>query len=257
MARDTRLAQCESPIYPSSERFQISVSDFLSAQIFEGNNTLGLRLTTTYHEGMSESALKSKRRWTWAEYQTWNDDQRWEIIGGETYAMSPSPLSRHQWIVSKLAGQLHPYFTGKACHLFLSPMDVVLSEEDVVQPDLLVVCDSNQIKRTHIQGPPTLVVEVLSDSSTVRDRRLKLDLYARSGVKEYWIVTPWPSLVEVLVLEAGVYVVRRVFDKEQTLTSPTFPELQVKLANVFSFPLEPGEEPPVVKEPPGSAYRTS
>lgn len=134
-------------------------------------------------------------------------------------------------------------------------MDVHLSDEDVVQPDLLVVCNPEQIKPTRIDGAPALVVEIVSPSTTTRDRLLKLNLYARTGVKEYWIVTPWPSLVEVLVLEGVRYFVHKVFGKDQTLVSATFPELKIDLTGVFDFPLEPGEEPPVVREPPPPAYQ--
>lgn len=203
------------------------------------------------------SNAKPKAHHTWAEYQTWNDDQRWEIIGGEAYLMSPSPTSRHQLITGEMYRQMANFFKGKSCRALTAAMDVRLSDEDVVQPDLLVVCDPQQIKRTHIEGAPSLVVEITSDSSTRRDRLLKLNLYARSGVKEYWIVTPWPSLVEVLLLEGSRYVVHNVFDKDQTLVSPSFPGLQIELSEVFDFPLEPGEEPPVVHEPPAPRYRTA
>jgi Uma2 family endonuclease len=206
---------------------------------------------------MSESTANPRRRYTWADYQAWPDDERWEIIGGEAYLMSPSPTSRHQLILRELCRQLANHFKGKTCHLLVSPMDVVLSDEDIVQPDLLVVCNPSQIKRTHIEGAPTLVAEILSDSSTSRDRLLKLNLYARAGVKEYWIVTPWPSLVEVLLLEGTRYVVHKVFGKDDTLTSPTFPDMSVTLKDVFDFPLEPGEEPPVAKEPPAPKYQTA
>jgi Uma2 family endonuclease len=204
---------------------------------------------------MSKSALNQQQRYTWADYQTWNDNHRWEIIGGDAYLMSPSPTSRHQWIVTELSARLHAHFNGKPCRLFVSPMDVVLSDEDVVQPDLLVVCNPSQIKRTHIEGAPALAVEIESSSSVFRDRLLKLNLYAQAGVKEYWIVRPWPSLVEVLLLQGAKYQVQDVFGKEQTLTSPSFPDLQINLADVFDFPLEPGEEPPIVKESPTPPYR--
>jgi Uma2 family endonuclease len=204
---------------------------------------------------MSEPARKREVRYTWADYQGWDDNQRWEIIGGEAYLMSPSPAWRHQKMVTEMSGQMFPYFKGKPCQLLLSPMDVVLSEADVVQPDLLVVCQPSQVKRTHIEGAPALVVEILSPSSAGRDRREKLMLYARAGVKEYWIVTPWPSLVEVLLLEGDRYVVHKVHGKDDTLESPTFPGLRLTLADVFDFPLEPGEEPPAVHEPPSSGYR--
>ena len=204
---------------------------------------------------MSESTAKQRRRYTWADYQSWPDDERWEIIGGEAYAMSPSPTSRHQIISRELGRQMANYFKGKKCQLFAAPMDVFLSDEDIVQPDLLVVCNPNQIKRK-IEGAPDLVVEILSDSSGYRDRHLKLELYARAGVKEYWIVTPWPALVELLLLERGRYVVHKTFGKDQTLISPTFPDLQITLTDVFDFPLDSHEQPPAVKEPP-QPYRAA
>ncbi|MBI4471413.1 MAG: Uma2 family endonuclease [Acidobacteria bacterium] len=203
---------------------------------------------------MSEPAAKQPRRYTWTDYQSWNDDQRWEIIDGEAFLMA-SPTSRHQIIVGELHAQMHRYFKGQPCRLFVAPMDVVLSEEDVVQPDLLVVCQSSQIKRTHIEGPPTLCVEVVSADSGLRDRMRKLGLYARSGVTEYWLVTPWPAMVDVLRLDGQSYRVHQVFTKQDQLTSPTFPGLQIALRDVFDFPLEPGEEPPAVKEPPAPKYR--
>lgn len=227
---------------------------------------------------MSERASQSKRRYTWGDYQTWPDDERWEIIGGEAFllssrprtgkeliqaeqaalhAMSPSPIYRHQRVATNLTRELGIHFKGHRCQLIGAPMDVVFSEEDVVQPDLMVVCSAGQIKRTHIEGAPALVVEILSDASASRDRLEKLNLYARAGVKEYWIVTPHPSLVEVLWLEGGRYVVHKVFGKDDTLTSPTFPEMRIALADVFDFPLEPREEPPIVKEPPAPKYRAT
>ena len=203
---------------------------------------------------MGEGALKLDRRFTWADYREWPDDERWEIIAGEAYAMSPSPSSRHQIISAELCRQMANFFKGKPCRAIAAPMDVRLSEEDVVQPDLLVVCDPRKIEVTHVEGAPTLVVEILSPSSSLRDRALKTALYAKARVKEYWIVTPWPSLVEVFVLDRGGYRLHRAFTKEEELASPAFPELKVTLRDVFDFPLAPEEQPPAVKEPPPS-YR--
>jgi Uma2 family endonuclease len=202
---------------------------------------------------MSEPAAKPGRRYTWSEYRTWNDDKRWEIIGGELFLMS-SPTSRHQIITMELSVRLHSFFKDKGCKVFAAPMDVVLSDEDVVQPDHLVVCDSRLIKRTHIEGPPSLIVEIVSPDSGLRDRMRKLNLYARSGVKEYWIVTPWPSTIELLLLHGQKYMVHQVFSKDDILVSATFPDLHVTLGDIFNFPLEPGEEPPVIQEPPAPRY---
>ena len=203
---------------------------------------------------MSEAADRRRPRYTWADYQTWADDQRWEIIDGAAYQMSPSPTSRHQRIVGELYAAMHPWFKGNPCQLFIAPMDVVLAEDDVVQPDLLVVCDPGQVRRTHIAGAPALAVEVLSESSLHRDRLLKTNLYARHGVKEFWLVTPWPSMVEVLLLRDDRYELHAVLGKDQTLASPSFPGLRIALVEIFDFPLEPGEEPPMPSEPPAPKY---
>ena len=206
---------------------------------------------------MTGSTARQHGRYTWSDYCSWDDGQRWEIIGGDAYLMSPSPTSRHQDIVRELFLQMGSHFKGRSCRVYSAPLDVVLSDEDVVQPDILVVCEPGQIKRTHIQGAPALAVEIVSEHSARTDRMLKLQLYARAGVREYWIVTPWPSLVEVLLLQDGKYQVYGVYGKDNVLVSPSFPELKVDLKDVFNFPLEPGEEPPVVREPPAPVYRTT
>ncbi len=197
-----------------------------------------------------ESAARSLP-FVWADYRSWDDDHRWEIIDGEAYAMSPAPTTRHQTILVELTAQFSGALRGRCCRPYVSPTDVKLSETDVVQPDLLVVCNPDQIKPTHIDGAPTLVVEVLSPSTAQRDRGIKMDAYARAGVQEVWLVTPWPQCVELFVLQNDRYVRHGAFIQTDTLKSPTVSELEIDLAPVFDFPLDPGEEPPEVKEPPG------
>ena len=158
---------------------------------------------------MNRAAARADTTFTWQDYRTWPDSERWELIDGEPFAMSPSPTDRHQLICVALVAGMAPHFRGKPCRLLVSPMDVKLSDTDVVQPDLLAVCDPNQFKGTHIEGPPALVVEVLSPSSELHDRMRKLDLYARYGVKEYWLVRPYPSAVEVLILDGPGYRIHK------------------------------------------------
>ena len=128
------------------------------------------------------STAKTLRVYTLDDYQTWPDDRRWEIIRGAAHAMSPSPTARHQIVQTKLARRLDEFFDVAPCRVIVSPMDVKLSETDVVQPDVLVVCKPKQIKRTHIEGGPTLVVEILSESSALHDRTTKMQVYARYGI---------------------------------------------------------------------------
>ena len=197
---------------------------------------------------MKTGAAARQTGYTWSDYRTWDDDQRWQIIGGDAYAMTPAPATRHQRLVARLFRQMDRFFRGKACEVLLSPVDVKLSDEDIVQPDLVVVCDRGKIKPTHIEGAPTLVVEVLSPSTALLDRTRKMALFARSGVKEVWLITPYPWLAEVFVLDGQTYRLSGAFSKEDTLTSPTFEGLRLDLKRVFDFPLEPGEEIQMVKE---------
>lgn len=203
---------------------------------------------------MSEAARKIDRCYTWADYRQWPDDERWEIIDGIAYAMTPSPASRHQMMAMEMSRQMSNFFLKHRCRLLAAPMDVKLSDHDVVQPDLLVVCNRKQIQPTHIEGAPALVVEILSPATQDHDRVRKTRLYARVGVKEYWILTPFPPSAEVLVLDGETYRLHAVHGKDETLVSARFPGLKIELAPVFDFPLEPHEKPRVVKESPRPAY---
>jgi len=193
-------------------------------------------------------------RWSWDDYRTWNDDQRWELLEGEPYCMSPAPTSRHQAIAIDLAVLLAQHFKGKTCRPFIAPIDVKLSAHNIVQPDLLVVCDPSQIRETHIEGPPELVVEILSPSSGRHDRVRKLALYARSGVAEYWLIQPYPAVVEVLRLDGDSYRIAGAYTDRDQLHSPTFPELILDLAEVFTLPVPAEEQIDEVRESPPPPY---
>ena len=197
---------------------------------------------------MGTPARKLNERYTWDQFRTWPEGERWELIGGEAFDMTAAPLVRHQWVVGHLFRHLAVLLDGKRCQAFVSPIDVKFSDEDIVEPDLIVVCNPDQIKRTHIEGAPALVVEILSASTTVHDRIRKFNLYARFGVREYWIVTPYPPLVEVFVLAGDTYRLAAGYEQDDTLKSPTFPDLALPLTDAFGFPLEPGERVEMVKE---------
>ena len=203
---------------------------------------------------MTESIARELGSYDWARYRTLDDDKRCEVVGGELYAMSPAPTPRHQKVVGSLFGELRTHLAGKRCQAFIAPIDVKLSEQDVVQPDIAVVCDPDQIKRTHLDGAPSLVVEVLSPSTESRDRGRKLDLYAKSGVKEVWLVTPYPHLIEVFLLGDGLYQRMSACTNEGSFSSPGFPDFRLDLKQLFDIPLEPHERIEVVKESPASQY---
>jgi Uma2 family endonuclease len=203
----------------------------------------------------SAPATSHDAHYTWDDYVTWPEGTCRELIGGQPVAMSPSPVTRHQDVLGALYAKMRPFFREKGCKVYPAPMDVKLSHEDVVQPDLVVVCNPEQIRK-HIEGPPSLVVEILSESSLRHDRVVKTELYARFGISEYWIVTPFPSVVEVYQLQKDRYLLWKAFGREETLESPAFPDLKIPLKEIFDFPLEPHEKAlMVVKEPVPSYAR--
>ena len=114
---------------------------------------------------------EKENKFTYFDYVTWPDDERWELIDGEAYDMSPAPSIKHQKITGNLYVLLarHPEKKPE-CFVGIAPLDVVFSEHDVVQPDILVVCDRKKITEANIQGAPDLVIEVLSPSTALRVR---------------------------------------------------------------------------------------
>jgi Uma2 family endonuclease len=191
---------------------------------------------------MGSPARKFDDVWTYADYMTWNDGQRWEIVDGVAYAMSPAPAIRHQSISGNLAISVLSHFKDTECAAFQAPTDVVFDDLNVVQPDLLVVCDRNKITEANITGAPDLIIEILSPSTMVRDRREKLALYERFGVREYLIIHPVDEIVERYLLSDGRYGSPEIFDWTETLTLGIFPDLTLNLWEIFDKKL-PTEAP--------------
>ncbi|MCX8028123.1 MAG: Uma2 family endonuclease, partial [Thermodesulfovibrionales bacterium] len=153
------------------------------------------------------------------------------------YNMSPAPGTRHQMILNKLniiiSRQSHLL---KGCQIFIAPTDVVLSEYDVVQPDILVVCDRAKITERNIQGVPDLVIEVLSPNTALKDKREKKALYERYGVREYIIVDPIGQYAERFFLQDNTnYGLPDIFGHLETLSLKSFEGIDVNLSDVFEF----------------------
>jgi Uma2 family endonuclease len=173
------------------------------------------------------------KRFTYAEYCTWDDDQRWELIDGVPYNMTPAPATRHQRILGNLHLRISSFLAGKICTPFFAPTDVVFDDHNVVQPDLLVVCDKGKITEANIQGAPDLVIEILSPATGRKDRREKKALYERFGVREYIVLDPLNETVERLTLADGQYGQPDVFGWDETIRFVVFPELELQLWEVF------------------------
>ena len=175
-------------------------------------------------------------RFTYEDYKLMPEDKRYEVIEGELL-MTPAPSSRHQSILARLIAKLFISLEANGLGKVLpAPTDVILSDENVVQPDLLFVAKERQgiiDPAGGVNGAPDLVVEVLSPSTARRDQIVKRKLYAKYGVQEYWVVNPEACSVEVSVLGAAGLETWRVFPAGTTLTSPLCPDLTVLVAELF------------------------
>jgi Uma2 family endonuclease len=150
---------------------------------------------------------KQNKRWTYEEYYRLDDDKRYEIINGELL-MSPARDTWHQDWLNELNVLLKLFVKkNRLGRVFIAPVDVVLDKENTVQPDLIFVAAANVsiVQRRALFGVPDLLVEMISPSSLRRDRYEKRELYARFGVKEYWIGDPANRAFEILTLAAGRY----------------------------------------------------
>lgn len=184
---------------------------------------------------------------TYADYLTWPEGDRWELIAGQAYAMSPAPSNLHQLIVGELFRLIANYFRGKPCRPFVAPFDVRLPGkgttdheiDTVVQPDITLVCDPDKLKDNHgCDGAPDWVIEVLSPGTAVHDQRTKRALFERHGVAEYWLVHPGDRSVTVYRLENNAYGKPLVYGVEDQCSPLAFPELIMAVVDIF-FDLPP------------------
>ena len=176
-------------------------------------------------------------KFTYEDYRTAPPDKRYELLDGDLL-VNPAPNLKHQEIESRLGSRLARFIEARGLGKFyFAPCDVVLSDTDVVQPDLLFV----SLARAHlliggdnVRGAPDLVVEILSPGTADRDRGYKRALYAKHGVKEYWLVDPAAETVSLLLPRDGDLVVSYTFGRNETLRSPLLAGFELDLDDIFS-----------------------
>ena len=181
--------------------------------------------------------LKSKIKFTYRDYKNLpeSETKRYELLGGELL-MVPSPTTYPQRISRNLGSQLWDFARRNALgEVFYAPCDVILGD-DVVQPDIIYISKEHLyiVAEGEIRGgAPDLVIEILSPATAERDRTYKRTLYARHGVKEYWIVDPEERIIEVMKLgEAGFETVG-VYKKEEILISPLLKGFRLNSGEIF------------------------
>lgn len=181
--------------------------------------------------------IVEKKKYTYEDYLKTPDDVRYELIEGELI-MTPSPTTRHQRISRKLEFAIEKHVTeNNLGEVFYSPYDVCLDDENVVQPDIIFISNDKAdiITEKNIQGAPDLIIEILSESTAYKDAIQKKKLYARFGVREYWLVAPDDKLIEVYNLKnKGEYQLLKTYFDGDTIESQVITGLKIDLSRVFT-----------------------
>jgi Uma2 family endonuclease len=196
---------------------------------------------------------KKSDSYCYKDYCQWPENERWELLDGQAYDMSPAPSRLHAEVLAELFYNFKSFFKNGACKVFVAPFDVRLPENDeaddeiknVVQPDLLVICDKTKLDEKGCRGAPDLIVEVLSPSTASKDCMNKRAIYEKHGVKEYWTIDPINRMVNVYISETeGLFNAPLFYDDKGIINSATFKGLETDLSEIFPF------RPHAVKQSP-------
>ena len=192
-------------------------------------------------------ALHSDEHYTVEQYLTWPEDgPRYELIDGVPFELN-APDVEHQQLVGGLHYELEHYQRerikngggdGASCMILFAPVDVILSDITVLQPDLIVVCNPSIIVNGRVRGAPDLVVEVLSPSTAARDKKQKRRLYQAAGVQQYLVIDPTYRCAELYIRGSdGRYAAPEVLDAGDVLTLQVAPDFTLTLSDIFGWPL--------------------
>jgi Uma2 family endonuclease len=181
--------------------------------------------------------LKELSFFTYKDYLGWDGDERYEIIDGDAYMMAPTSRI-HQDISRALFGTLWNFLKGRRCKVYAAPFAVRLnplpdkSDNTVVEPDIVVVCDPSKLDERGCNGDPDLVIEILSPSSSRHDRIVKFQKYRDAGVRKYWIVDSDERILTVYTLKDGAYTAFPYGDTD-TVQVAALPGLEIDLSSIF------------------------
>ena len=186
--------------------------------------------------------LDLTKRYTYADYRSWQFDDLVELIKGKIVKMSPGPNMAHQWVSAELQGVIYQYLKQSPCKIFSAPFDVRLPSlrgkkmDTVVQPDIAVICDLSKLDEQGCNGAPDWIIEILSKSTSKKDLTEKFSIYQNAGVREYWVVHPTEETVIPYRLdEAGQYqLIRKTpFVSGERVPVGIFPDLSIELEEIF------------------------
>lgn len=185
---------------------------------------------------------KSVQRFTYKDYLGWPEDERWELINGVAYDMSPAPSRLHQEISIILSSKIYNYLEGKPCKVYYAPFDVRLPEgqeiedeiQTVVQPDIAVICDESKLDDKGCKGAPDWIIEIVSPNTVKKDLKEKAELYEKHGVREYWVIHPDDKIVMIYSLgEDRKYSRPEVYSNDDVVESKILSGMKIDLNLIF------------------------
>jgi Uma2 family endonuclease len=186
-------------------------------------------------------AQRDSDRHTYADYCSWPDEVRYELIDGIAYAMGPAPTRSHQKILGDLFRQVADALDGSPCEVYIATFDVRLPRageaddlvDTVVQPDLTIVCDASKLDERGCRGAPDWIVEVLSPSTATHDHVRKRQVYERAGVREFWLLHPVDRMVTMYRLDGGRYGFPDIHETAGTLSVGVLADVVIDWERIF------------------------
>lgn len=183
-----------------------------------------------------ENLAYENKKYSYEDLEKLPDDERYEIIDGDLFIME-SPHGRHQLLLNEINIQISNFLKNKKCTVFIAPFDVVLSKSkkkneiyNVVQPDIMVLCDMSKYEGGYIFGGPDFVIEIISPFNKANDHFRKFNLYQKYGVKEYWLVDYKEHVILPYILnEKGIYELPRAYDLSEDIKVHTLKGLTISL----------------------------
>ncbi|MDR1930017.1 MAG: Uma2 family endonuclease [Treponema sp.] len=188
---------------------------------------------------MALAQEKPEARYTYADVLTWDERERYELLDGEALMMA-TPSRIHQKILGELFTQLHNFLKGKPCEVYPAPFGVRLfpqednSDDTFFEPDITVVCDPSKLDDRGCNGPPDMVVDILSPSTAKYDLVEKLNKYRLAGVRECWFADPEEKIVQAHIMEGGEHKFA-VYEPGATAPVRILPGCQIDLKAVFAL----------------------
>ena len=188
--------------------------------------------------GGNVALSQEAKQYTYADFLGWDENARAELVDGEV-VMLGAPSTNHQGVLTELLFQIRNYLEGKPCRVFVSPYAVRLNPQEnngddtVLEPDLVVICDSAKIEKHGCRGAPDMIVEIISPSSASYDRVVKFRKYQQGKVREYWIVDPETKTVQVCVLNENGYLVT-IYDHNESVPVAALPGCTIALGKIFA-----------------------